>query len=96
MSKCHIVGNHMSRLIMYFNAIQENKNLVKISKFTVQMQNEPVSGIRYKLAFAFSEDSNQSEHLHSLISLKFPPEESLNPWLPIERPSMTARMGRLI
>ena len=33
--------------------------------------------------------SNQSAHLHSLISLSFPPEEMLNLWLPIERPSKT-------
>ena len=32
------------------------------------MIDQPVSSIRYKLAFAYSKDSNQSAHLHSLIN----------------------------
>ena len=43
------------------------------------MQNEAVSGIRYKLACVY-----QSAHQHSL---SFPHEETLDPWLPIECPS---------
>ena len=36
------------------------------------------------------EDSNQSALLHSQIGvLSFPPEEMMDPWLPIERPSKT-------
>ena len=39
---------------------------------------EPVSSIRYKLACACSENSNQPVHLQSLIRvLVFPPEETL-------------------
>ena len=34
---------------------------------------EPVSSIRFKLACEYSEDSNQSVHPHSLISLSFLP-----------------------
>ena len=48
---------------------------------------EPVSSLRYKLACAYSEDSNQSEQ--SDQSHSFPPEETLDPWLPIERISKT-------
>ena len=39
---------------------------------------EQVSSIRYKLAFAYSGDSNQFAHLHSQISLSFPPEGFLD------------------
>ena len=41
--------------------------------------------IRYKLACTYSEYSNQSAHQ----SVSFPHEDTLNPWLPIERPSKT-------
>ena len=50
----------------------------------------------YKLACAYSEDSKQSAHL---TSLSFPPEETLDPWLPIEHSSKTDQtvgMSRLI
>ena len=43
----------------------------------VSLKIELVTSIRYKLAYAFSEDLNQSAHLHSLVS--FPFKESLNP-----------------
>ena len=33
----------------------------------LQRYNEPVSNTRYKLAGAYSDDSNQSAHAHSLI-----------------------------
>ena len=49
------------------------------------VSNEPVSSIRYKLACAYSEDSNRPSHPHSL----FLPEETLDPWLPIKCPSQT-------
>ena len=39
---------------------------------------ESVSSIRYKLAYTYSEDSNQYVHPHCLISLSFLPEEMLN------------------
>ena len=43
-----------------------------------------------------NKDTNQSAHPHSIINLSFPPEKTLAPWLPIERPSKTGRMHRLI
>ena len=46
---------------------------------------EPVSSIRYKLVCAYSEDSNQSVHPHSVISLSFLHEQMLDPWLSTER-----------
>ena len=39
----------------------------------VTSPNESVSRIRYKLACAYREDSNQSAHPHSLMSLSFFP-----------------------
>ena len=48
--------------------------------------NELVSRLWYKLAYAYSEDSNKSGHLHRLNSLSFLSEETLEPWLPIENP----------
>ena len=41
--------------------------------------------MRFKLAYAYSKDSNQSAHLHSLIL----PIDTFDPWLPIKRPSKT-------
>ena len=38
------------------------------------------------LACRYSEDLNRFAHPHNL---GFPPEETLDPWLPIERPSKT-------
>ena len=45
----------------------------------------------HKLACAYSEDSDQSVHPHSLIIVlvSFMSEENLDPWLPIEHPSKT-------
>ena len=50
---------------------------------------KPVSSIKHKLACAYSEESTQSAHPQSLISLSFPPQETLDPWLPIEHLSKT-------
>ena len=52
----------------------------------IRRHNQPVSSIRYKLVCGYSEDSNQSGHLHSLISLSFQSDEMSDPWLPIECP----------
>ena len=41
------------------------------------------------MACEYSEDSNKSVHMHSLISLSFPSKEKLDPWLPIEHRSKT-------
>ena len=57
---------------------------------------EPVSSKMYKLACVYREDSNQSAHLHSLISLSFLPEEMLDLWLHVEDSDQTVRMCRLI
>ena len=43
------------------------------------------STIRFTLACAYSEYLNQSAHAHSLISLSFPPKETLDVWLPNHR-----------
>ena len=62
--------------------------------------NEPVSSVRDKLAFVYREDSNQSAHPYSLISvLVFRLKKTLGHWLHIERTSktdQTARLRRLI
>ena len=50
-----------------------------INRDMVEISSEPVSSIRYKMACATSEDSNQSVHPHSLISLIVPPVETLTP-----------------
>ena len=51
---------------------------------------ELVASIWYKLACAYNEDSNQSAHPHNLIRvLVFSPVETLDHWLPVERPSKT-------
>ena len=52
---------------------------------------EPVSNIRYKFACAYSKDSNQSEHPHSLIRVIV--EETLDPWLPKECPNKTNQIA---
>ena len=44
---------------------------------------ESVSSIRYNLVCAYSKDSNQAAHLHSLIRVSFLPEGMLDHWLPI-------------
>ena len=43
-----------------------------------------MSSLRYKFACGYGKASNQSAHLSSLIRVSFLPEETLNPWLPIE------------
>ena len=49
-----------------------------------------VSWVRcYTCMCAYSEDVNQSAHQHGPISLSFPFEETLDPWLSIERTSKT-------
>ena len=46
------------------------------------------------LACAYRVDSNQSAYLHRLIRVvSFPPEDTLDPWLPIEGPSWTLMRG---
>ena len=48
---------------------------------------EPVPIIRYKLACAYTKDSNQSVHVQSDQSPSFLPEERSDPWLPKDIPS---------
>ena len=92
---------------MYFYKQKANLSgsTVFKSRHTIAHQNKyliplkPVSSLRYKSACAYSKDSNQFAYLHNLISLGFPPEEMLDPWLPIESPSktdQTAWMRRMI
>ena len=50
---------------------------------------ELVSSIRYWLACAYSEDSNQSAHLHSLIRILVFCLRNVCPWLSIEHSSKT-------
>ena len=50
---------------------------------------EAVSKRSCKVACAYIKHSNPSVCLHNLISLNFPPKETLNPWLPTEHPSKT-------
>ena len=58
--------------------------------YTYELQ----SNIRYKLVYAYSGDSNQSGYPCSPISLSFPSEKTLDPWLPIEHPSKTNQLAR--
>ena len=39
---------------------------------------------KVQLGISYSKDLNLSAHLQSDQSLSFPPEEMLDPWLPIE------------
>ena len=58
---------------------------------TVKTTFVSVSGIWYKLACAYSKDSDQCVHLHSLIRvLEFRPEEMLDHWLHIKDSDQTA------
>ena len=62
--------------------------------------NEKVSSIRYKLACAYSQDSNRSADPHSLIRvLDLRQKKSWNPWLPIvclSKTDQTLGMCKLI
>ena len=54
------------------------------------MSQYPASGtLQSGMCVRCSEDTNQPAHPPSLISLIFPPEETLNHWLPIEHLSTT-------
>ena len=57
----------------------------------IKPSHEPVSSTRYKFVCVYSEDSNQSAHLHTQSDkcLRFSPEETLNLWLRKYRPLMT-------
>ena len=55
---------------------------------TIQAENEPAHDKTYKMACATSE-SDQLGHPPSLISLRSPNEESLDPYLPIEHTAKT-------
>ena len=74
--------------ILFINIVSVCHHLCLVERINIY---EPVASVSYsyKLACAYSEDSNQSGHTCSLNSLSFSPEETLVPWLPIERQSKT-------
>ena len=72
--------------VSFSKRFNNSSNKLKLNDRTrlSKSSNGPVSSVRYKLACVYSGDSCQSAHLHSLISLSLPPEESLDPRLPIK------------
>ena len=61
-----------------WDVILPTQCLFQISTTGRETHSEPVSSIRYQLACAYREDSNESAQLHSLLSvLVFPSEETL-------------------
>ena len=75
----------MRRLVCVFVVRKPPKTVILASRPIYKL----VASIRNKLPCAYSEDLNQSGLPHSLISLCFPPEETLDPWLPIDRLAKT-------
>ena len=67
----------------------ENKTHAKFSKLTVYNKytvinfNRLCTQHKVHVLCVYSEDWSQSAHQHSLISLSFLSEETLDPWLPI-------------